>query len=177
MIQYLADCPQHIPTLAAWIYDYWGKQYRMHSVREQIDAISERLYRNRIPLAFVALSGSHPIGTASLKIQEMTTRKQFYHWLGSVFVIPEFRRRGIGGALVTRCETKAAEFGVSDLFLHSPDQEAFYRKLNWIPVERSSYYDMQVVIMKKTLASPVFRGMRSYPESNREDKLPTFPRF
>ena len=157
VIRYLADCPQHIPVIATWIFDYWGKSYGFKSLQDQINALSRRLYRNRIPLALVAFSGSRPVGTASLKIQEMPMRKQFYYWLGSVYVIPEFRGRGIGRSLVTRCETVAAEIGVTDLFLHTPDKQGFYRKLNWNSVEKCIYHDMSVVIMKKSLPGPIYR--------------------
>lgn len=149
----------------------------MHSEQDQIAAISRRLYRNRIPLAFIALAGSRPVGTASLKIQDMAAHKYFYHWLVNVFVVPEYRRRGIGTALVARCEAQAAESGVSNLFLHTPDREGFYRKLNWTPVERAIYYDQQVVIMEKQLVRPTLRSMVYYPDAKREYPVSDFPRF
>ena len=177
VIKYLADCPQTIPVLAAWMFDYWGDKYGMHSVQDPIDALSQRLYRNRIPLALVAMSGSRPVATASLKIQELATHKHFYHWLGSVFVAPEFRRRGIGSALVSRCEARAAEFGVTNLFLLTPDREGFYRKLNWTPVDRPIYHGMHVVVMKKRLAAPAFRSMLYYSNAERDYRIADFPRF
>lgn len=89
--------------------------YRLKSVEEQIEKISERLNKNRLPLAFVALMGSQPIGTASLKIQEMTTHKHFYHWLGTVYVAGKHRKQGIGAALVDRAVTKAKELGAASV--------------------------------------------------------------
>ena len=175
VIKYLADCPQAIPILAARIFDSRGDEYEMHSVQNPIDALSQRLYRNRIPLALVALSGSRPVATASLKIQEMTTHKHFYHWLGSVFVVPEFRRRGIGGALVRRCEARAAELGVGNLFLHTPDRETFYRKLDWTPVDRPVYRGRRVVVMKKRLAAPAFRSMLGHTDAERDYPIADFP--
>lgn len=150
-IEYLASRPELVPILASWVFDYWGKMYRMKSVAEQIEKISERLNTDRFPLALVALIGSVPVGTASLKIQEMTTHKHLYHWLGTVYVVPEYHNQGIGSALVKRAETKAKELGVQTLYLHTPDKERFYLNRGWETIERPIYYDMPVVVMKKEL--------------------------
>lgn len=151
-IEYLANHPEFVPVLASWVFDHWGKMYRMQSVKEQIEKISARLNIDRFPLAFVALIGSTPVGTASLKIQEMTTHPHLYHWLGTVYVVPEHRHRGIGGALVNRVEIKARELGVKTLYLHTPDKEHFYRQRGWETIERPIYFDMPVAVMKKELA-------------------------
>ncbi len=150
-IGYLADCPEFIPTIASWVFRQWGEMYRMKSVNEQIERLSERLNKNRFPIAFVALAGSAPVGTASLKIQEMTTHKHLYHWLGTVYVVESYRNHGIGAALVDRSVAEARKLGVKSLYLHTPDKEEFYLKRRWVPVERPIYYDMPVVIMKKEL--------------------------
>ncbi len=151
-IEYLAGYPELVPVLASWVYDHWGKMYRMKSVEEQIEKISERINTDRFPLAFVALVGSAPIGTASLKIQEMTTHKHLYHWLGTVYVVPEYRNKGVGSALVKRAEIQAKELGVKTLYLHTPDKEDFYRNRGWETIERPVYFDIPVVVMRKEMA-------------------------
>ncbi len=92
------------------------------------------------------------MGTASLKIREMTTHEHLYHWLGSVYVLPAYRGRGIGSALVARAEQEAAELGVRTLYLHTPDKEGFYRRRGWETMERPVYFDMPVAVMRKDMA-------------------------
>ncbi len=150
-IKYLSCYPELVPTIASWVYDYWGEMYLMNSVKEQITNISERLNTNHFPLALVALSGSNPVGTASLKIQEMATHKHLYHWLGTVYVVPSFRKKGIGRALVNHAESKARELGVQTLYLHTPNKEHFYQQQGWETIERPIYYEMRVSVMKKAL--------------------------
>jgi hypothetical protein len=72
-IPYLAECPEVIPTLASWVYEQWGQQYRIESVRVQMELFANRTNRDKIPLALVAFQGTHPVGTAFLKNREMTT--------------------------------------------------------------------------------------------------------
>jgi predicted N-acetyltransferase YhbS len=151
VIEYLASHPQLIPVIASWVFEYWKNMYRLKSLEEQIEKISERLNTNRFPLTFVAFQNFQPIGTASLKIQEMTTHKHLYHWLGTVYVVPEHRNKGTGSALVKHAEIKAKELGVKTLYLHTPDKEPFYLNRGWETIERPVYFDMPVVIMKKEM--------------------------
>lgn len=152
-IEYLADHPQHVPVVATWVYRHWGRMYRMKSVAEQVERLSERLNKGKLPLALVALAGGEPVGTASLKIREMTTHPRLAHWLGTVYVVEAWRGRGLGTALVERAETEARQLGIGTLCLHTPDKEHFYTSHGWTVIERPVYYGMPVVVMKKILAA------------------------
>ena len=105
-IRYLADFPKVISTLASWIFDEWHEQYDMTSIDDQIELLSNRMNRDRFPLTLVAFLESQPVGTASLKLKEMTTHTHLPHWLGAVYVNKEFRNKGIGTALVMRATAK-----------------------------------------------------------------------
>lgn len=151
-IKYLADCPEVIPTLASWTFEQWGQQYKMDSVRVQFKLFADRLNRDKIPLSLVAFLDTQPVGTASLKVREMTTHKHLPYWLGAVFVVEQFRNRGIGTELISRATDKARDLGVETLYLHTPDKAGLYLRLGWEEIERTVYYDHEVVIMKKELA-------------------------
>lgn len=148
-IKYLADCPEVIPTLASWTFNEWGQQYKMESVTVQLELFADRVNRDKIPLALVAFLDSQPVGTASLKVREMTTHTHLLYWLGAVYVVEQFRNRGIGAALISRATNKAHDLGVETLYLHTPDKAGLYLRLGWQEIERSIYYDHEVVIMKK----------------------------
>lgn len=150
-IEYLADHPRCVLTVAKWVFDHWGKMYRMQSVEEQLGRFSERLNKDTFPIAFVALLDGKPVGTASLKLREMTTHPHLEHWLGTVYVDVPFRGRGIGTALVARATEEARRLGVKTLYLHTPDKEDFYRRLGWKVIERPVYFDMPVAVMRKCL--------------------------
>jgi len=152
-IENLENYPEFVPIIASWVFDYWGKMYRMNSMQEQVQKISGRLNSGRLPLAFVALLDSVPVGTASLKIQEMTTHTHLYHWLGTVYVAPPYRNQGIGSALVRHAELRAKALGIKTIYLHTPDKERFYHHLGWETIERPEYFDMQVVVMEKNLTT------------------------
>jgi hypothetical protein len=59
-IRYLADCQEVIPMLASWIFEQWGQQYKMESIRVQLELFANRTNRDKIPLAIVAFLGPQP---------------------------------------------------------------------------------------------------------------------
>ncbi|MGD9364969.1 MAG: GNAT family N-acetyltransferase [Desulfobacteraceae bacterium] len=150
-IRYLADCPEVIPALASWTFEQWGQQYKMESIRVQLELFANRVNRDKIPLSLVAFLDTQPVGTASLKVREMTTHTHLPYWLGAVFVVEKFRNRGIGTELISRATDKARHLGVETLYLHTPDKAGLYLRLGWEKIERTVYYDHEVVIMKKEL--------------------------
>jgi len=101
----------------------------------------------------VAFQGSEPVGSASLKMQEMDTHKHLLHWLGTVYVHPEYRRQGIGSQLVERAMAEAQRPGLSELYLYTVNRERMYARLEWRPVERTRYQEQQVLIMRRDLVS------------------------
>ncbi len=70
-------------------------------------------------------------------------------WLAAVYVLPEFRRRGIGGQLVRAIEAAAIRLQLERLYLFTPDQEAFYARLGWSVLETVEYRHQSNVIMTK----------------------------
>lgn len=124
----------------------------MESVGVQLELFARRVNRDKLPLALVAFLDAQPIGTASLKIREMTTHIHLPYWLGAVYVVAQFRNRGIGTQLISRATDVARDLGVETLYLHTPDKAGLYLRLGWEEIERAVYYDHEVVIMKKELA-------------------------
>lgn len=147
----LAQHPQLVPLLASWVFAQWGEQYRMSSLDQPLQNFSERLHADRFPLSFVAFVDSVPIGTASLKLREMTTHPQLEHWVGAVYVLPAYRHRGIGSSLMQAAEDKARELGVGMLYLHTSDRERYYLRRGWETIEQPAYLGMRVAVMKKAL--------------------------
>jgi GNAT superfamily N-acetyltransferase len=62
------------------------------------------------------------VATAALKIREMETHPQYEHWLGNVYVLPEFRAQGIGTTVIERAKHEAKRIGIRDLYLYTRDR-------------------------------------------------------
>jgi N-acetylglutamate synthase-like GNAT family acetyltransferase len=149
---FLADQPELLPILADWFYDEWGHLYP-NSSRESIQReLQDFLNKDTIPLTIVRMRGGDPIASASLKIREMETHPQYRHWLGGVYVHPDFRGQGIGSQLVEVSAALAKKLNVSDLYLYTRSHEDFYTRLGWQVIERPVYEGRVAIVMKRKLS-------------------------
>ncbi len=146
-VDYLADHPEFIPTLARWHYEQWKTLCPGDSVERRIAMLHTHLGREQIPVTFVAVSGQTVLGSASLIAHDMDTRMDLSPWLASVYVAPEHRRQGIGTALVRRVIREAKTLRIQALHLYTPDKEPFYLRLGWSVIERTEYRGYPQVVM------------------------------
>jgi len=146
-IDYLADHPKFLRTLAEWQHGEWGYLRPGDSVEARMARLETSLERDRIPLTVVAHDNGELLGSASLIPHDMETRMELTPWLAGVFVGPEHRRRGIGAQLVRRIMAKAGELRVSPLYLYTVHSETFYANLGWALQEHTIYREQPVAIM------------------------------
>ncbi|MCP4230028.1 MAG: GNAT family N-acetyltransferase [bacterium] len=151
-IEYLADYPQHLRQLAEWHHTEWSKYNPGDTVEKRVERMQAHLGKRQVPTTFVALDGGVLMGSACILEQDMHEgRLDLTPWLASVYVSPDFRKRGVGSALVARVEEEARALGVETLYLYTPDRESLYARLGWAVLERREYMGDAVVIMEKGL--------------------------
>lgn len=148
----LADRQELIPTLSDWFYKEWSQNFPDLTQATIEVKLRERLNRDKIPLVQILLRDDSPIASASLKLREMETHPHYPHWLGSVYVLPEFRGGGIGTYLVKYAVAKAKQIEVETLYLYTRSKEDFYKQLGWQTIERPLYRGRQVAIMRQILS-------------------------
>jgi N-acetylglutamate synthase-like GNAT family acetyltransferase len=149
-IEYLADRPDTLPTLARWKHDEWGHLRPGDTVEKRQARLARMAKRDGIPLTVVALEDEEVLGCASLIEHDMETRMELTPWLAGVYVGEAYRRRGIGADLVRRIMSEAGRLKVPLLYLYTVHSERFYADLGWTLLERTSYLNHDVVIMTYT---------------------------
>jgi N-acetylglutamate synthase-like GNAT family acetyltransferase len=153
-IEYLADHPDVLATLAQWQHSEWGDVRPGDTVEKRKARLESYSNRNRIPLTVVGFEGSEVLGSASLVSHDMETRMELTPWLAGVYVGEQYRRRGIGAELVRRIMTEAGKLDVPLLYLYTVHSEKFYAALGWTLLERTNYREQKVVIMTYVPARP-----------------------
>lgn len=137
MIRIVSLCrqPECAPILAQWAFDEW---YRHRSIEFSIilKAYLQRTKDDLMPQMFVALDGLVPAGMVTLKLDDLWSRKDLNPWLSSLYVAPEYRRQGVGDALIQSILARAGDLQFNDvyLFLGNADQEGlkrYYVKRGW----------------------------------------------
>jgi predicted N-acetyltransferase YhbS len=106
------------------------------------------LILDQMPLTLVASLDSRPVGAVTLLAHDVGTElwPNLSPWLAALYVLPECRRRGIGGVLVNAAVAKATAFGAEQLHLLTIGREQFYANLGWQVVDRS---EEKVVMSRK----------------------------
>jgi GNAT superfamily N-acetyltransferase len=153
-IEYLADRPEFIPTLARWHYHEWAYLRPGDSVEARVARLQGWCGRGKIPLTFVAVSDLELLGSASFVKHDMDNRPELTPWLAGVFVAPKHRRKGIGAALVRRILEEATSLHVSKLYLYTVDSTAFYTDLGWSWLEHTVYRGKEVSVMSYSTITP-----------------------
>ncbi len=148
-IEFLADHPDAIETLARWHYGEWRELIPDWSLEKARRELAEHTGRITIPTTLVALEGTEVVGSASLLVEDLPEWKQLTPWVASVFVAPAWRGRGVGSRLVARAVEVAGQTGAATVYLLTPGQEAFYRRLGWSVVEVASNPERRVTIMSR----------------------------
>ena len=70
-------------------------------------------------------------------------------WLAALYVAPEFRKRGVGHALVRAIEGHARSVGTETLYLYTSEAEPFYARLGWKVRDRFTQNGEEMVLMAR----------------------------
>lgn len=147
----LACEPQHISTLAAWHHQQWQALNPGDTLELRIARMQSYLDDNLLPSTFICLKDQQLTGSAALVKSDMDSHSELTPWLASVFVAPDFRRRGIGSKLVEHVMQRARQAGIARLYLFTPDHAEFYRRLGWSSIAEEHYRGLQVSLMSVSL--------------------------
>ncbi|OAH97468.1 GCN5 family acetyltransferase [Methylomonas methanica] len=147
----LSQEPYQIPTLAKWHQAEWADLNPGQTLEQRIDRMQAYLSSALIPSTFIYKHEDQLAGSAAIIESDMDTRPELTPWLASVYVAPEFRRKGIGAKLVKHVMLQAKTAGVAKLYLFTPDQADFYKKLGWTALTDEYYRNHRVTVMSVEL--------------------------
>jgi len=147
----LADRPEWFDTVAGWLHAQWWAA-RGASPADVVRALAPHLGPDPLPATFVATVEGQAAGTASLILSETPDRPACRPSLAALFVMPGYRRRGIGRLLVRTVERRVAiDLGGERLFLNTVEKADYYRALGWREQE-IDYDGRGTTIMRRDLA-------------------------
>ena len=163
--EFLTDRIEAVPIVARWYFDQWGHEVPgLNSLEKTHEAIINELQRHRLPIALLAVEGDKVVGVAELKPHEMfSIYPDKQPWLGSVFVAPASRGKGIASQLALRIAGMAGSLGAEQLYLQTTSLDGgLYARLGWKPIEQVRYRNLDVLVMEKKLR-PDVSGINDVP--------------
>lgn len=147
----LVERPDLVEQVSAWGFAEWGHLNPGQTLEERTVRIRGKMNVDRAPIAFVALDEEDRIaGTASLIFDDLEGDPR-NPWLASVFVPPEYRKKGIASALVRTVEDAARRLGYSRLYLFTSSAPTLYAGLGWRALEQRDYRGEHIQVMDKSL--------------------------
>ncbi len=141
---------EYINLISEWYFLEWGidldqtKEKLNHIIKSK-DQFQILLLCNHIPVATAGVY--HEVGLT----QKIPEYKIYKNWLALVYTIPSFRGRGLAKLLCQEIEKNSLSINVTTLYLFTDTAETLYKKMNWEILERISYGERNIVIMKKEL--------------------------
>ena len=140
-----------VPLVARWHWDEWGADYGDSSLDVWTTQLARKTRTDGMPCSWIAFVDGEPVGSVALELDGVEPRPELKPDLGGLYVLPRYRSRGIGSALVLACEAAARQFGVEELYLYTESAETLYARLGWETFERMQFKKQPVAIMRKSL--------------------------
>ena len=151
-ISFFADHPEYLESLAPHISEHWRPIIGHEKIESRVKKLRLHMSYNTLPIAWVADTGSQVLGTAALRVCDLPGYEHLTPWLGGVYVLPQFRRRGIGTKLCLTVEQYAKHIeGIEKLYLFTLDQKKWYESLGWSTFAPCSWHGHAGEIMYKNL--------------------------
>jgi predicted N-acetyltransferase YhbS len=127
-IVHLCEVPQALPALAALIHaEFWG-DVPGTSPDTMAARLAQAARADALPLCRVAMAGNTPVGVANLIDYDDPNPRVGRPWLAGLVVVPAWRGRGLGSALVRAVLADARRLGEAEVFLGT-DGPGFYQRL------------------------------------------------
>ena len=139
-----------IALCAKWRLEAFGAVLGA-SLPDEIRRLEDFVADSAPQAALIASCDGVPAGTCLLAPKELEPCHPLSPWLAGLYVVPEFRCRGIGKILVRATEEQARQRGHSQLHLYSDDAIAYYGQLGWRVVEHATWHGFPMALMTRDL--------------------------
>ena len=130
-IEPVANHPGIHETVAQWLWSEWGNPHNQGLFRSLV----AHCRGDGIPALFAAFSGGRPVGVVGLFRADLVSRQDLTPWMGTLYVIPEYRRKGIALALEEYALDRAKELGFPEVFLYTR-LTGYYERRGWVFLDR-----------------------------------------
>ena len=124
----LADHAGAIDTLAAWYEHEWEPYYGPLGPGDAAAELASRCNRDRLPAGLVAMDDDKIVGTAALGRDAASGLAPA---VVGLLVVPEYRRKGVAGALLAAAGQLANELGYDELFMSTAILGGLLRRKGW----------------------------------------------
>lgn len=131
-VELLARHRQLLPLVEQWFVTEWPSWYGTGGpgkVREDLEAFAAS--EVNLPIGFVAFSEGNAVGAGALKSESIPTHTHLTPWAAAGYVVPAYRGRGIGAAMLAAMVSHAQELGFPRIYCGTSTAEPLLRRCGW----------------------------------------------
>jgi N-acetylglutamate synthase-like GNAT family acetyltransferase len=147
----LKNRKKYINEIALYHQKEWAHLNNGETLEERKIRMQPYLNDDFIPTMYVAEKNDNLIGTAAIIKCDMDTKPHLSPWMASVFIIPEYRKKGYGSSLVKHIMQEARLNKIDKLYLYTEDADALYEELGWEVITKESFHNQNVIVMETKL--------------------------
>ncbi len=127
-IELLADHREVIPFLTDWYLLEWEPYYGIHGPGNAQGDLELRCNHEEIPIGLVAIEGDQVCGTISL---DLDTATNLTPSMVGLLIGRDYRRRGIGTALLKSAEELARSLGYRRVYMSTTVLGNLLQRMGW----------------------------------------------
>ena len=151
LITRLASVPHYAPGLAAAHAREWQHLYSSWNEQAALCDFLKELRGDEIPTTLVLHDATQGlIGSVSLVRDDLPGREDLNPWLASLYIMPQFRKRGYGSALVHEAVRLYRSFGYDRAFLFTEAARPYFARLGFVAIDSALANGRPVTIMERT---------------------------
>lgn len=131
-IDYLCNNPKFHETVSNWIYKEFVVKSNSKMSLEKVLEYFSNTKTDSFPITLIALLDNKCAGTITLFENDLKTQDSLRPWLGSLFVEPTYRNRGIAEKLINQLVNITRDLGYEKLYLRTEHASEYYKARNWV---------------------------------------------
>lgn len=149
----LREHPEHCAFLAAGFEAEWPSWYGPGGQGDaQADLLAFANRAGALPVGVVALGrGDQPLGVAALKATSIPSHSHLSPWAAAGYVVPAWRRQGIGALLLEALLSEAARLGYRAVYCATSTSESLLVRQGWSLMESVLHEGHPVQVFRRAL--------------------------
>jgi len=149
-ISYISEKLDDLKLVSRWYFEEWGHLDSSMTEEKIYEGLSSKLDKDDDFLCLVTVHEKEElVAVVDLKYREHKDYPEYVHWIGGVFVKPEYRGRGYAGILIDQAKVHTSKLGIPKLYLQCEEHnEGLYLKYGFKPLQPAVYFGVKTTIFE-----------------------------
>lgn len=150
----LAQYRDLVPLLSSWFVEEWPGWYGPGGRGDAVaDLTAFATSESNLPVGFIALENSAPVGVMALKAESLPTHRHLCPWAAAGLVLASHRGRGIGARLLGALVQHASALGYPRVYCGTATAVSLLRRSGWSELETIQHEGEAIAIFAKATAT------------------------